>query len=201
MKSIGRIPIARRAAAVALVALATFPLAQAQAPASPSPPGATSMPADVAKRAATPIDTASLAPLAWLDGCWRGAVNQREFREHWMPLRGGMMLGVGQTVMADKTQDYDYLRLETRADGVYYIIIPSEKKAAEFRLTTAVNDDNGSEFTFVNRVDAFPQRVVYRRAAEGWLYASIEGKLDGEDRRATFPYRRVDCATGEPIRK
>jgi hypothetical protein len=25
---------------------------------------------------------------AWLEGCWRGAVNQREFREHWLPLRG-----------------------------------------------------------------------------------------------------------------
>ena len=64
-----------------------------------------------------------LAPLAWLDGCWRGEVNQREFREHWMPLRGGLLLGVGQTVMGGKSQGYEYLRIEIRPDGIYYLIL------------------------------------------------------------------------------
>ena len=39
---------------------------------APSPPNA-----DAAKRAAGAGNA-----LAWLEGCWRGAVNQREFREH-----------------------------------------------------------------------------------------------------------------------
>lgn len=65
------------------------------------------------------------APLAWLGGCWRGTVNEREFREHWMPRRGGMLLGISQTVMAGKTQAYEYLRLEARADGVHYVAVPS----------------------------------------------------------------------------
>ncbi len=26
------------------------------------------------------------------DGCWRGDVAQYEFREHWLPLRGGLMV-------------------------------------------------------------------------------------------------------------
>src|SRR5262245_39973426 len=62
----------------------------------------------------------TLESLGWLEGCWRGAVNQREFREHWLPQRGGMMIGAGHTVMQDKTQDFDYMRIEARPDGVYY---------------------------------------------------------------------------------
>ena len=37
----------------------------------------------------------TLESLGWLEGCWRGAVNQRDFREHWLPLRGGMIVGAG----------------------------------------------------------------------------------------------------------
>jgi hypothetical protein len=67
-----------------------------------------------------------LAPLAWLDGCWRGTVNQREFREHWMPLRGGLLLGMSQTVMGGKSQGYEYLRIESRPDGIYYVAQPGD---------------------------------------------------------------------------
>ena len=34
----------------------------------------------------------TIESLGWLEGCWRGTVNQREFREYWLPLRGGMIV-------------------------------------------------------------------------------------------------------------
>jgi hypothetical protein len=143
----------------------------------------------------------SVAALAWLEGCWRGAVNQREFREHWLPLRGGMMVGAGQTVMQDRTQDYEYVRLEARPDGVYYVTLPSGSRESSFKLATVAADERNTVYTFDNVVDEFPQHVVYVRAPEGWLYASIEGKLRGEDRKVTYPMRRVGCESGELIRK
>ena len=54
-------------------------------------------------------------------------MNQREFREHWMPLRGDLLIGVSHMVMQDKTLGYEYLRLESRPDGVYYVASPSGK--------------------------------------------------------------------------
>ena len=146
-----------------------------------------------------------LASLAWLEGCWRGSVNQREFREHWMPLRGGMLLGIGQTVMAGKTQDYEYLRLEVRPDGVFYVAVPSGKKEEAFRLSGKTVDKsadrNDEIFTFENPALEFPQRIIYRRASGGWLYAQVEGKVNGADRQVIYPMRRIDCATGAFIEK
>jgi len=142
----------------------------------------------------------TIESLGWLEGCWRGAVNQREFREYWLPRKGGMIVGAGHTVMQDKTQDFDYLRVEARPDGVYYIILPSGKPEASFKLTAAIEDGHGTEFTFTNGGDEFPQRIVYRRGSEGWLYASVEGKLNGEDRKVTYPMRRIVCESGESIR-
>jgi hypothetical protein len=169
-------------------------LAQAPAPAAPPP-------ADGAQ--ATAALPADLASLDWLQGCWRGSVNQREFREHWLPAAGGMMIGAGHTVMQGRTQDYEYLRLESRPDGVYYVALPSGQKEASFRLTGRTRDEaSGADiFTFANVAEGFPQRIVYRRGGEGWLYAGIEGSLNGEERKVLYPMRHVNCETGELIRQ
>jgi hypothetical protein len=144
-----------------------------------------------------------LAPLAWVEGCWRGSVNQREFREQWMPLRGGLLLGVSQTVMGGKTQGYEYLRLEARPEGVFYIATPSGKSEDAFKLTgRAVDRTSGRDdeiFTFENPANEFPRRIAYRRASGGWLYAEVEGKVGDVDRQVIYPMRRIDCATGAPI--
>lgn len=151
---------------------------------------------------ATAGDVTSVASLAWLEGCWGGTVNQRDFREQWMPLRGGILLGVGSTVFQGKPQSFEYLRIEPRADGVYYVALPSGQKETGFKLVAAENDPQGDAvFTFTNPENDFPQRIVYRRATEGWLYATIDGKLKGEDRQVIYPMRRIDCETGEFIRK
>jgi hypothetical protein len=176
--------------------------AQAPAPTEPAkvaaPPPAEPPKAEAAKVVAPPLE---LASLAWLDGCWRGEVAQYEFREHWLPLRGGLMVGAGHVVFQGKTQDYGYLRLETRPDGVYYVSISSARKEAAFKLASATVDDKDTIFTFTSSGDEFPQRVIYRRGVEGWLYASVEGKVKGEEKKVIYPMRRIDCQSGDLIRK
>ena len=163
---------------------------------SPSPPEA--KPADLKAP-----DGDALAPLAWLEGCWLGTVNRREYREQWMPLRGNLLVGVSHTVAQGKTQGFEYLRLESRPDGVYYVASPSGKTESAFRLAEqtidAAGDRKDQMFTFVNPAVEFPQRITYRRASDGWLYAAVEGKAGGADRQVTYPMRRIDCESGEFI--
>ena len=191
----------RRRAVLALTisTLLTCAHAHAQAPAGPTPPATDANPP--AATQPTPADT--LDAFGWLQGCWHGTVNQRDFRENWLPAGGGMMVGAGHTVLQGRTQDYEYLRLETRPDGLYYVTLPSGQKEASFRLSGTQRDEvSGADiWTFANTAEGFPQRIVYRRGGEGWLYAGIEGTLNGEDRKVTYPMRHVNCETGEPIRK
>jgi hypothetical protein len=187
------------AASLALVCCLPAAALNAQTPAPVEPAKvAAPPPAEPAKVAAPPLE---LASLSWLDGCWRGEVAQYEFREHWLPLRGGLMVGAGHVVFQGKTQDYGYLRLETRTDGVYYVSISSARKEAAFKLASATVDDKDTIFTFTSPGDEFPQRVVYRRGVEGWLYASVEGKVKGEEKKVIYPMRRVDCQSGDLLRK
>jgi Domain of unknown function (DUF6265) len=147
----------------------------------------------------------ALAALAWLEGCWRGRVNQREFNERWQPPGSGLMIGASHTVFQGRTQDYEDLRLEGRPDGVYYVVAVSGQREIAYRLVASTVDTEGGRkdelFTFENPAQDFPQKIIYRRGAEGWLYATVEGKVGAKPRQVIYPMRRIGCESGEPIRR
>jgi len=177
----------------------SIPAPAATSPASTTP--AATPAAAAAASTAPPADTGPLAALAWLEGCWLGNVNQREFREQWLPLRGGILIGAGQSVLRGKMQDYEFLRIEPRADGVFFSQFSGDLKETSFKLDSKVDDDKDTIFTFANTTDSFPSRLIYRRGTEGWLYETIEGKTNGATRQVIYPLRRIDCETGELVGK
>ena len=191
--------------ALALASAAAFVSALAQTPPAPTEDpaaiGSPAVPPSSAVTAAPVTPTSALEQLGWLHGCWDGKVNQRDFREEWLPLRGDMMIGVSHTVSQGKTQDFEYLRLELRPEGVFYVAAPSGKKETSFRFSGKTQDGDREIFTFENPVDEFPQRIIYRRGSEGWLYAHVEGTLGGQERSVVYPMRRVDCTSGALIRQ
>ncbi|HET9339891.1 MAG TPA: DUF6265 family protein [Casimicrobiaceae bacterium] len=185
--------------------------APAQVAAPPPAPEAAPSPAAPAKGApgkadaagepkVAPVPTGPIAPLAWLNGCWAGNVNNHEYREYWHPLRGGMMVGVGHNALPDRTVSYEHLRLESNADGVFYVAAPSGQKEVPFKLTGTKRDGPDEIFLFTNGANPFPQSITYRRATGGWLYVEVAGKNKGQDHKVIYPFRRVSCETGEFIR-
>ena len=190
----------------ALVALLSFWAVTVAAQPANTPAPAAAAPGTPPATAPAPPPVAGADPLAefaWLDGCWIGNVNQRDFREQWMPPRGGLALGVSQMVMGGKTTSYEYLRIESRPDGIYYVAVPSDGKEETFKYTGVTtdtsNDRNDRLYTFENPALEFPQRIIYRHAPGGWIYAQVEGKVGGADRQVIYPMRKVDCATGKRI--
>lgn len=148
-----------------------------------------------------PPPTGPLAPVAWLAGCWRGEVNKREFREFWQPLRGNLMVGVSRNALPERTISFEYLRLETRADGVYYVSAPMGKNEMAFKLAPPTKDGSDDIFTFRRGGNEFPTTLTYRRAGGGWLYVEVAGQAQGKDHKVIYPFRRVDCETGEFLRR
>jgi hypothetical protein len=199
-RSRARTALRLSAGVIGVLALAAAACAQQPAAPGPAPAPPPAAPADAATPAVAPETSGPLAPLAWLEGCWQGNVNQREFREQWLPLRGGLLIGAGQTVLHGKMQDYQYMRIEPKSDGVYFAQFSGDRKETSFRLAGTQTADKDTIFTFANTAaDAFPARLIYRRGSEGWLYETIEGTLNGGERKVIYPLRRVDCETGEFI--
>jgi hypothetical protein len=179
-------------------------------PATPAAPGAKGATKRQRRPAPEPepapaatAEPSPLAPLAWLEGCWSGTLNRREVREHWLPLRGNVLLGISHTVLQGKTQDYEYLRIESRPDGIYYVALPSGENPTSFKFAEKtvipMGDRNDDAFVFDNTVPDFPQKLTYRHAGEGWLYVVLVGQFKGAEKEVTYPLHRIDCQTGVAI--
>src|SRR5262245_48725352 len=126
----------------------------------------------------------SITDLAWIAGDWQTAAGGRsQVEEHWTQPAGGTMIGMGRTIGGGKTVEFEYLRLEQRADAIYYVAHPKARSpGTDFKLTRLT----AQEAVFENPQHDFPKRIIYRQNADGSLTASIDG---GEGTRShSFAY-------------
>jgi hypothetical protein len=138
-------------------------------------------------RSATISIATGLDELSWIKGDWQTeAGGKAQIDEHWTRASGGSMIGMSRTVAGDKTVEFEYLRLEQRADGIFYVAYPQGRcPGTDFKLTRS----SGTEAVFENPQHDFPKRIIYRKTGEDGLTASIDG---GEGTKAmAFPMRRM----------
>src|SRR6185369_14028495 len=129
----------------------------------------------------------TLSDISWISGDWQTEPGgRRQIEEHWTKVAGESMLGMSRTVAGDKTVEFEYLRIEQRADGIYYVAHPKARcPGTEFKLTRA----SSSEAVFENPEHDFPKRIIYRKTAEDALTASIDA---GEGTKSmSFAFRRT----------
>ena len=116
--------------------------------------------------------TPTVADLAWIAGNWQTPPGKRaQVDEHWSRPIGGSLMGMSRTVVGDKTVEFEYLRIEQRADAIYYVAHPKARcPGTDFKLTRLT----GQEAVFENPAHDFPKRIIYRKNSDGSLVASID---------------------------
>ena len=131
--------------------------------------------------------TPTIADISWISGAWQSAPGgRRQIEEHWTGVAGASMLGMSRTVAGEKTVEFEYLRIEQRADGIYYVAHPKARcPGTDFKLTRA----SATEAVFENPQHDFPKRIIYRKTGDDSLTATIDG---GEGTKSmSFPYKRI----------
>jgi len=141
----------------------------------------------VAADAAAPrvLDLAANDPdlnqLSWMTGSWFSESSGKQVDEHWTHPAGGSIMGVHRDISGGKTVFYEFLRIEKRPDGIFYLASPKGRNPpTEFKLVQT----ESRRATFENPKHDFPQRIIYWRADDGSLRARIEGK-EGDKQKAS----------------
>jgi hypothetical protein len=124
----------------------------------------------------------NLDSFKWLAGNWQTKSGDTHFEEHWIAPAGGMMIGIGREVKGEQLEFFEYLRLESKADGIYYVAQPFGKTQTDFKLTT--NTDSVS--VFENPDHDFPNRIEYTRKPDGTLV--VRGSGTENQREKSFQF-------------
>lgn len=124
--------------------------------------------------------------LAWMSGAWESVRGETRVEEHWTHPAGGTLLGVGRTIAGERTVAFEFLRVETRKEGLVLVAQPMGRAGTDFALVEADAD----HAVFANPAHDFPKRVVYRRDGPDGLVARVEGAGDEPGKAEEFRYRR-----------
>ena len=103
---------------------------------------------------------AKVADLGWMAGTWVSETPKGWTEEHWMPPRGGVMLGTNRSGQGNAAKGFEFMRIAEGADGtVIFWASPSGAPASAFPLTSL----KPNEAVFENPAHDYPTKIVYRR--------------------------------------
>ncbi len=128
-----------------------------------------------------------VAIFSWLAGTWEMTEGTRTVEEQWMSATANLMLGLSRTVSGDRTVEFEFLRIEKRGAGLFYVPQPNGRPPVSFAL--ASYDRTRFVFENSNAADRVT-RIEYRRDGEDGLIASVEGTQDGKPFALEYRYRR-----------
>ncbi len=146
----------------------------------------TPVPVPAAETAARACGT-SIDDVSWMAGSWQQVMPTGFIDEHWTPAAGDSMLGMSRFIADGKTAFFEYLRVEARPDGLYFIAHPKARPGVEFKLVRC----SKGEVLFENPQNDHPKRIRYWRETGERLLARIEGDADGKPVAQDFVYTRM----------
>ncbi len=128
--------------------------------------------ANLVAQTPSPTPAQAISDLSWLAGDWQTAASGRsQTDEHWTQPAGGSMMGLSRTVAGGRTYEFEYLRIEQRPEGIFYVAHPKARcPATDFKMTRLT----ATEVVFENPAHDFPKRIRYRNADDGSLVATVD---------------------------
>lgn len=127
----------------------------------------------------------SLDALGWMAGSWSGESGGVAMEEHWLPAKGGLMLGLHRDVANDRAVFFEFLRIELKEGVITYWGSPKGAPATPFQLTEL----GPRRAVFQNPRHDFPQRITYWLDDSGALHARVDGAEVGRPTSAEWVWR------------
>lgn len=121
------------------------------------------------------------ADLAFMKGAWEGGRPGLKLEERWTEEAGGLMLGVSRTIKGDRAVGFEFLRVEFRNDGVFYVAQPGGQPKTEFTLSAS----GPNSVTFENPRHDHPKLIRYSLTGDG----NLKAELDGAEGKQAFVFR------------
>ena len=136
--------------------------------------------------AQSPAPPAGITDAAFLSGSWETVNSGTRVEEMWTCPGPESMYATGRTIANGKTVFFEFLRIEARKDGVFYVAQPKGRPPTDFRLTR----HEAGVVVFENPEHDFPKRITYTKSGSDGLVARVEGDASSAEKAEEFRYTR-----------
>jgi hypothetical protein len=128
-----------------------------------------------------------VSKLTWMAGDWQQTSGARAIEEHWSLPATNALIGMSRTVRDGRMVSFEFLRIEQRDGGTFYVAQPSGRPPTDFKLTSSTDTEVVFEGDGTDKV----KRITYRRQGPNGLYAAVEGEENGKTFKQEFRYTRA----------
>ncbi len=126
----------------------------------------------------------------WLIGTWENKTSRGSIYEQWNENSENEFTGRSFMIREADTVVFETISILQEGNSLYYI--PTVKnqnnnQPIKFTATTIT----ASKLIFENPEHDFPQMITYEKMGTDSLVAQISGTIEGQERKKTFPMKRV----------
>lgn len=126
----------------------------------------------------------------WLIGTWENKTQRGSIYETWSKTSDNKFSGKSYIIKEKDTIVFENIRLVQEQDGLFYIpIVKNQNDGLPVRFATKTISEN--QLVFENPQHDFPQIISYTKISSDSLVAEISGTKNGQERKQTFPMKRV----------
>lgn len=134
--------------------------------------------------------TNDITKAGWLIGTWENKTLKGSIYETWRKETDSKFSGKSYIVKEKDTIVFENIQLIQEPDGLFYIpTVKNQNDGLPVRFT--VKTISETQLVFENPQHDFPQCISYRKISADSLVAEISGTKKGQERKQTFPMKRV----------
>jgi hypothetical protein len=127
----------------------------------------------------------------WLIGTWENKTPEGSIYETWKKINDNGFSGKSYIVKEKDTIVFENIRLVQQQDGLFYI--PTVKNQNDgLPVRFAIKTISEAQLIFENPQHNFPKVISYTKITADSLVAEISGTKNGQERKQTFPMKRVN---------
>jgi hypothetical protein len=125
-----------------------------------------------------------MSKLLWMTGDWQQTAGARVIEEHWSTPSANSLIGMSRTVRDGRTVAFEFLRIEQRENGTFYVAQPNGRPPTDFKLASWTD----TELVFEGDGSDKVKRITYRKQGPNGLAATVEGEENGKPFKQEFRY-------------
>ena len=148
-----------------------------------------------------PLEDAQLQDLAWLEGIWRGQINNDYTEEVWTGLAAGAMMGMFRQVSGGRLRFYEFMIIAERDKNIELKIKhfdPDLRGWEEKDKSTVfwLCELGDREAVFLQESEGKPLWLIFESVSESELKIYFMPQEDSPVKEGAYHFQRVGSAAG-----